>query len=536
MFRKTKRIVAIALSLALLLSLCSCGGGKSVIDTISNLGKKEHEPIDEIDFTVPYMRADSLDPYKLTDSMNRYVSGLIYDSLFDVDSSFKEKAVIADSYSISDKTLTVKIKSGLKFTDNTPLTSKDVVYSFDNAKDSLSYASYLENISQAQADGDYSVVFTLVSHDSSEAANLIFPIIKDGSYDEPDSSDAQTDNDDEESTTASSDSGYTSKIPVGSGRYTFVADSENKYLQYNKSRLGGYSPEYAKIGLVDISASESFSSLFDMKKIDFYCDNFDDGKYTKFTKICNTVNFTNLVYLGINSNNSVLSDSKVRRAIALALDRTELASVSFAGCAIATALPFNPSYFKLNGCTLPTLSQKTDNAVSLLEDVGYKSISESGIRYLDGNSMSFTLLVNSENDFRRSLARGIQQALERVNIEITINEVSYSEYSSEIASGNFDLYIGETELPNNFALTRFFSTTGGLRYGISEKSETSRVYDEYLSGKKDIQSLIGAFSDEMPFVPIAFRQGITVNSDTITNEIKTTPGDCFANINEWTTK
>ena len=98
MFRKTKRIVAIALSLALLLSLCSCGGGKSVIDTISNLGKKEHEPIDEIDFTVPYMRADSLDPYKLTDSMNRYVSGLIYDSLFDVDSSFKEKAVIADSF------------------------------------------------------------------------------------------------------------------------------------------------------------------------------------------------------------------------------------------------------------------------------------------------------------------------------------------------------------------------------------------------------------------------------------------------------
>ncbi len=532
MLKYTKKIIAAFVCIAILFSLCGCGG-KSVMDTISNLGKeKEPEPLDEIGFTVPYMRTDSLDPYKLTNSMNKYISGLIYDSLFTVDETFKETAVIAESYTVADKTLTVKIKSELKFTDGTPLTANDVVYSFDQAKTSVTYAAYLENIDSAATDSTYIVTFALKNTDSSEAANLIFPIVKKGSYDEDTSDNTQTD--DEESTTTASGGGYTSKIPVGSGRYTFVTNSESKFLQYNKSRLGGYNPKYAKIGLIDISASESFSSLFELNKIDFYCDNFDSGKYTKFTKISDNVELTNLVYLGINSQNSVLSEPKVRRAISLALNRAELASDAFAGCAVASALPFHPSYYKLKGCTLPTLNQKTDSAVQLLEDVGYSKINTSGARYNEDKVMNLTLLVNSENDFRRSLARGIQQALEKININVTIREVSYSDYASSISGDSFDMYIGETELPNSFGLSRFFSTDGGLRYGISEKSETARIYNKYLSGQADMQKLIGTFSDELPFIPIAFRQGITVSSDKITSEIKTNPGDCFANIDEWT--
>lgn len=534
MLKYTKIITAVLVCIAMLFSLCACNGSKTVMDTISNLGKsKEEEPIDEIGFTIPYLRTDSLDPYKASNSMNKYISHLIYDSLYNVDGSFKESAVIAESYTISDKALTVKIKSGLKFTDDSPLTSKDIIYSFKQAKDSIAYAAYLENIDSADASGDNAVTFALKSSDGSEVANLVFPIVKSGSYDEA-STDNTDDSDGEENTTASSGSGYTSKIPIGSGRYTFVSGNEAKYLQYNKSRLGSYNPKYAKIGLVDISASESFSSLFNLSKIDFYCDNFDSGKYTKFSKISSNIELTNFVYLGINSQRNELSEPKVRRAIALALNRAELASDSFAGCAVATSLPFHPSYYKLSGCTLPTLNIKTDNAENLLDEAGYSNINSSGTRYNEDKVMNLTLLVNSENDFRRSMARGIQQALEKINITVTIREVSYSDYASAVESESFDMYIGETELSNNFSLSRFFSAEGGLRYGISEKSETSRIYGKYLSGQADMQRLIDTFSDELPFIPLAFRQGITVNSDKIKNEIKTVPGDCFVNIDEWT--
>ncbi len=524
-----KKLTAAILCLVMIFSLCSCSGGEAVMDTISNLGKaKETEPVDEIGFTVPYLRSDSLDPYKASNSMNRYVANLIYDSLFTLDSSFKPVAVIADSSAIADKTLTVSLKSGIKFTDGSALSSKDVVYSFNQAKSSSTYAAYLENFESASADGDNAVAFKLSVSDSSETANLIFPIVKSGSYDKNDDSDS------EETTTSSSSSGYSSKIPVGSGRYTFKTGNETKYLQYNKDRLGGYKPQYAKIGLVDVSASESFSSFFDLSKIDFYCDTFDSGKYAKFSKISSNIELTNFVYIGINSKNSVLSEPKVRRAIALALNRAELASDSFAGCAVASSLPFHPSYYKLKNCTSPTLSLKTDSAKELLDDIGYSQINESGARYNGDKVMNLTLLVNSENDFRRSMARGVQQALEKINIKVTLREVSYSDYSSAVTGESFDMYIGETVLSNNFSLTRFFSDDGGLRYGISEKSDTARIYEKYLAGKADMQTLIDAFSDDLPFIPLAFRQGITVCSDSIKSEIKTVPGDCFANIDEWT--
>lgn len=525
-----KKLIAALLCLALIFSLCSCSGGETVMDTISNLGKtKEAETIDEAGFTIPYLRSDSLDPYKASESMNRYVSNLIYDPLFTLDSSFEPVAVIAESSAIADKTLTVNLKSGLKFTDGSALSSKDVVYSFNQAKDSAAYAAYLENFESADADGDNAIAFKLSVSDGSEAANLTFPIVKSGSYEKSDD-----DGDDDETTTASSSGGYSLKIPVGSGRYTFMTGSETKYLQYNKDRLGGYKPKYAKIGLIDVSSSESLSSFFDLSKIDFYCDTFDNGKYTKFSKISSNIDLTNFVYIGINSKNSVLSEPKVRRAIALALNRSELASDAFAGCAVASSLPFHPSYYKLKGCTAPTLSLKTDSAKELLEEVGYSKINDSGARYNGDKVMSLTLLVNSENDFRRSMARGIQQALEKINIKVTLKEVSYSDYSSAVKGESFDMYIGETELSNNFSLARFFSDDGGLKYGISEKSDTARIYEKYLAGKADMQSLIDAFSDDLPFIPLAFRQGITVCSDSIKNEIKTVPGDCFANIDEWT--
>ena len=305
-------------------------------------------------------------------------------------------------------------------------------------------------------------------------------------------------------------------------------------MQYNAQRLGGYTPTYAKIGLADVADTESLQSLFNLQRIDFYCDSFSDGKYAKFSKISSKVELTNFVYLGVNSDSSVLSEPKVRRAIALALDRSVLVSDSFAGCAVATSLPFHPSFYKLKNCTVPTLKNKTDSAVELLESVGYSKIGDTGARYSGDKSLNVTLLVNSENDFRRSLARGIQQSLAKIGILVTIREYSYSDYISAVENESFDIYIGETELSNSFNLSKFFSEDGGLKYGINQKSKSANTYSDYIGGDAEIQQFIDAFSDDLPFIPIAFRQGIAVKSDNIKTDIVTHPNDGFANINEWT--
>lgn len=522
-----KKTICVLLCIAVLFSLSGCKSGKEILASLTN-GKDDaaQAMINEIGFTLPYIRTDSLDPYKAEQTMNKYIAKLLYDSLFTVSSDFKPTALIAESYSINGNTLTVTIKNGLKFTDGTPLTAKDVVYSFELAKECADYVSMLENISNATYTNDTTLNFTLNTPTVDECANLVFPVIK---YDSSTvSSNEDTEDDDTQKNAVS--------IPVGSGRYTFVTDNENKYLLVNTSRLGGYQPTYAKIGLYEVPQSENLQSLFSIKRIDFYCEDFNNGEFTKFTRVSANTSLTNLVYLGINSNNEALSEPKVRRAIALALDRSELVSLSFAGCAVATSLPFHPSFYKLSTCTVPTLKNKNDSAISLLESVGFSKVSDSGVRYSESNALNLTLLVNTENDFRLSLARSIQQALEKVNIKVTLRETSYSDYASSVKTGSFDLYIGETKLSNNFDLSRFFSEDGGLNTGISDSGRCAKVYDQYRLGKVELQSFIDTFADELPFIPISFRQGIAAGSDKFASTIVTAPGDCFANIKDWTVK
>jgi peptide/nickel transport system substrate-binding protein len=70
---------------------------------------------------------------------------------------------IGDSYSwnVQARTLTVQLNRNVKFSDGTPLTAADVVYSFDLAKKYVIGASgYWDYLDSVTAQGDYTVVLT----------------------------------------------------------------------------------------------------------------------------------------------------------------------------------------------------------------------------------------------------------------------------------------------------------------------------------------------------------------------------------------
>ena len=67
---------------------------------------------------------------------------------------------IADSYSWSGQTLTVKLNKNVKFTDGTALTSEDVVYVFDLAKKyTIGISGYWQYLDSVTAQDDYTVIF-----------------------------------------------------------------------------------------------------------------------------------------------------------------------------------------------------------------------------------------------------------------------------------------------------------------------------------------------------------------------------------------
>ena len=513
-----KRLFAVTLSIVMLFLLCSCNPGESLLDSISDIKSEDEsvEPgIDKIGYKIPYDRTDSLNPFKTSGAINRCIISLLYDSLYAVDNSFNAVSVMASSSNIKDNSLTVILKSDLKFTDGSPVSGSDVVYSFEKAKDSKAYSAYLNNISAAKSNGN-TVIFTMLNQNKNEASNLVFPIIKSDS-----------------DITQSKDKSEI--IPVGSGRYFIKDENGTKTLYANKNRLGGYHPKYNMTGLTAVTESSSVQSLFSLGEIDAYVNDYGNGQFSNYSGIGKNYETTNMVYLGINSNSSVLSDIKVRRAIALLLNRTDLADVSFAGHAVSTSVPFHPDYSELKGCTLPTLKSNTASASKLLDEAGYDLVSSRNIRYSsEGKTLEVTLLVNADNSFKISLARSIQQSLERAKISVNLKEYSYNSYVRAVEQGSYSIYIGEAKLSNNFDLSRFFTEGGSLSYGIDTSGKCASAYLKYRSSEISMQSFIDCFADELPIIPIAFRKGLTIKSSKIAQDIVSTPDNCFSNINDWT--
>ena len=520
--KTVNRILALFMCLVLISGVFTgCQSIQAMLDSIPDSTEETVNPgIDKVGYTLPYIRTDSLNPYECEDENNRNICNLLYDPLYSVSNDFKAVGVIADSSSFSEnkKKLTVSIRAEAKFTDGSNVTASDVVYSFVLAKNNNYYSAYLKNISDASVSDASSVAFTLRTANEYEANNLIFPIIKKNS-------DKDNTHSDE----------YSSNLPIGSGRYTVKEENGIKTLAVNKIRLGSYHPEYNLIGLKDITEVSSIPNLFELNEIDFYTESFNDGAYKRYTGECATFETTNLTFLGINSNCSVLNESAVRRAIALLLNRPDLMSVSCAGFAVAAQTPFHPSFFGLEGCTLPPIKHDKQAAISLLEEAGYNIVSNYGIRYSpEKGKLELRLVVNKNNSFKLAMARSIQQALAEADITVVLKEYSYNGYINTVESGAWDLYIGETKLSNSFNLNVFFAQNGNVGYGIDPECETAESYRQFMNGDAKMQDFLDTFADELPFIPLGYRRGMTIRSTKIKTNVTSIINDYLSNIDEWT--
>ena len=108
--------------------LCSCGNNDAnqntdspeTLNTETYIAEtSENEPQKEV--ILGYYGEESLNPYMTQSRTNINISTLVYDSLFRLDSSYNAVPVIADSFEKSGKTLRVKLRDDILFSNKTSL-------------------------------------------------------------------------------------------------------------------------------------------------------------------------------------------------------------------------------------------------------------------------------------------------------------------------------------------------------------------------------------------------------------------------------
>lgn len=536
--------------------LFACACGKSPDDTNSITSSGSTDTILEKAFSLLYCSSDPLNPYTAASLVNRQLSSLIFDPLVRMTPEFQPEYILAKNIEPNGKTAVITLKT-VFFSDGSQLTADDVVYSFNLAKEStLNYSASLSIVTSMKADGTDKITVTLSKADPYFANLLDFPVIKSNS-------DKLTDQ---------------NKIPlppIGSGRY--VPDLGNAVLTANVSHIGG-EPTIKTINLINAPDNEVIKYNLETGSVSIYGSDLSDGIIPAMIGTTSAVSLNNLVYLGVNLNNSVLKNEKMRYAISEAIDRTAICTESYHNYATPATGLFNPVWEDAKGLQNISAVTNSQNIVAYFDELGYNSKNADGY-YVDSKDrvLTLSLVSYSGNQRRLAAARLIKQQLEAVGIKISLHELDWDAYLSALSSKSFDLYIAEVMLQNNMDVSNLVTAGGSLAYGIpmpaqilpegtpnttdttdttgapgkdnvttppateettgnSSETDTAEEYtvgnavSGFYNEQLSLIDIINAFNADMPLVPICYRSGVTVSDITLKSNRISSANDVYFGI------
>lgn len=521
---QVKRLLCIILALLLAFCFVSCGTGETgdnsessssageSADTNSendNNSDSENEDETEIQaikntvLTLAYNSDDGLDPYEMKTEINKELSALLYDPLYTINSEFSPVAVLAKEGTVDGKTVKIKLKKGVKFSDSTTVSASDVVYSYNKAKDSDGYGEQLKNFASAYAQDTRTVVFKLESADVYALNCLTFPIVKYGSAE--------------------------NKKAVGSGRYYLSLGK----LKANTDNARGEKLSFSKISLYDVKDGDTLFGLVQVGEINFAFDDLRDCESQRVSATEKTVQLNNLVYIGLKTTKGILKDAKLRNIISLAIGRADIVASSFKGNATAAYTPFNPAW-----SDAPKSDEKEYSAkeiAALLDENGwaYRNDTDKHRKNDSGKELVLTLAVNKDNAYKLDAAKSIKSDLQIVGIEVNIVELSQKELKKAIKKNKYDMYIGEIKLTENMSLSPFFEENGAAAYSIDKNLSCIAAYNKLLSGKISTDEFVSAFNSDTPYIPLCYRTGVAVISNSLQDTAAPCAGDVYCDICGW---
>jgi len=440
--RYARKICFFILAAFVMCILCACKKNENQ-KTTEAAAKAEVTIQTDTTLNLCIYNTDTLNPLTTSVKHNAEVLSLLYDSLFTISSSFDATPNLAEGFSVSDdgRTVTVPVRSGIKFQDGTRLTADDVAASVNTILTSNGYyKSKLSMITHAKAKGN-GVKLYLTKPTANLSVLLDFPILPNGGKKYEDEKNMV----------------LKSVIP-GSGIYALTDYTINKtlHLSAKQNHHSGNVPLVQNINIHLASDRKTAVYMLENSKIDMlagYAVNIES--YTPKKELLNlSYNGLRFVFLGMNSEKDGVLSKKVLSAISAGINRNEfLAKLGING--VPALLPIHPDS-SLYGEDAALFDIGPAGARATLLADGWLDTDNDGVLEKKDagktHTLSLRLLVCSDNSAKGKLSELLKKSLSELGVEIKIESVPFKTYQSRISAGDYDLFLGETQMLPNFDL------------------------------------------------------------------------------------
>lgn len=415
-FLKCAGISAVALSFGGILTACS--SNSSSASTAGSVTGNAHEVV--VSMTTGSEPAAGFDPFFSWGCGEHVHEPLIQSTLITTDADLDFVNDLATSYSCSKDglTWTFEIRDDVVFSDNKPLTARDVAFTINGINAAEAAEADLSMVDEAVAISDTVVELHLNKPFNALLYTLaVVGIVPEHAYD-PKTYGAN---------------------PIGSGRYMLEQwDQGQQVILVANPNYYGDAPQIERVIVVfmeeDASLAAAQSGEVDIAytaatKVDatpqnyelLVCESVDSrGISLPTTKPGGTKQDGDAAY---EVGNAVTQDVALRRAINYAIDRDALIEHVLNGYG-------TPAYSVSDGMPWASDDMKveTDTAYAkkLLEEAGWAQGSD-GVYVKDGVRAAFTLYYSSNDSVRQALATEVANQLAEVGIEVTVSGAGWDD-------------------------------------------------------------------------------------------------------------
>ncbi|HEY1263204.1 MAG TPA: ABC transporter substrate-binding protein [Terriglobales bacterium] len=450
----------------------------------------------------------NLDPRVGIDGQSERIDDLIFDDLLRRDEHFNVTPGLAERWEIPDAlTYVFDLRHGVRFHNGQPLTARDVKWTFDSlltGQIKSPKAAAYRFVDHIDARDDYTVVFHLKEPFAPLLWNLSGPAVGIVPY--------------------GSGSEMTAH-PIGSGPFRFVSAELDKEVVLERNDQ--YWDEKPHLGRVVMTVvPDSTTRALELRKGS--ADVSPTNSLTADTVLTlerepslkvEHAPGTVLAYMAFNLRDPILKDTRVRQALAYAIDRGPLIQYLWRGFARPANSVLPPESWAYDG-SVKYYSHDPGRARQILDSAGYPE--KNGVRF------HLTMKTSTEES-SRLMAAVFQQQLREVGIALDIRTFEFATFFADVTRGEFQMYslrwIGGNEDPDIFDLAFHSSRTppnGGNR-GFYINPRADALIDQ---GRREVDQnrrrqtyaqLQQLLAEELPYIDLWYFDNVVVHSKRLQN-------------------
>jgi len=389
-----------------------------------------------------------LNPVTSTDAYSSTILVYVFDPLLDRDPDTLEMTPwLAESWEVSPDHLvyTFHLREGLVFSDGAPLTSEDVKFTFDRildpAVDAPHLRSYFTDLVSVEAPDPRTVRVTCSKpyyrHLVMIGSTQVIPkhIYGVGDF----------------------NNHPANRAPVGSGMYVLESWTTGQELilarnpRFWGTALRGW-PHFDKIRYAVITDDNAAFQLLARGDLDSMTLTPEDwtrrANTPRFRERFNrfTSNRPAYTYIGWNLRKPQFADKRVRRALAMLLDRETILREIYKGLGMAVHSGFMPGTPEYNA-SLSAVPFDPAGAARLLEEAGWRDTNSDALLDKDGTALRFETLLTNQNPVAEKILTVYKEELARAGVELVIRPMEWASMLDRVDKRDFDSVIMGWQMP-----------------------------------------------------------------------------------------